>query len=104
MMRPRLNENNLWVMWIVIALGVNFSLLFAWVWEPPNLPLVEFDSSAAMKVVPRGQSVTLGVSMRPPPKGPVEVPVSYEGDIERGKIYDAGDKVIIDSAAMPPFA
>ena len=101
-MRGVLNEISIWVMWIVIALGVNFGLVaFAWVWNPPQLPIVEFNSPAATTVILTAvkQPVTLEVVMLPRPKDPIVVPVAYEGEskAERDKLFQATDKVIIDT-------
>ena len=50
------------------------------------------------------QSVTLEVTMTPPPKTPVEVSVSYEGDAMRGKVFDGPDKIVIDSTGHAAIA
>ena len=66
-----------------------------------QLPVVEFTAPLeATKVVELStvkQSVTLEATMTPPPKTPVEVLVSYEGDAMPGKIFNGPDKIAIDS-------
>ena len=62
---------------------------------------MQFGSQEVIKVKQGAdvQVVPLEVTMSPPPKVPLEVPVAYEGETppERDKVFQGKDKVIIDT-------